>query len=716
MPEIPDDARELLQHEIQTLRRRFALRRRGFFRLLGNGVLVGWAAAGAAAQESGRFRPSWMRHPLSQNISAWLHIAPSGAVTVYTGKVEVGQNIRTSLAQQVAEELRVPLAAIRMVMGDTRLTPFDMGTFGSRTTPTMGPQLRKAAASARAILIELAARRWQTSASGLVAEEGRIRDPKTGNSVGYGALTRGQRIARAIAADPELTPAERWRVAGHSAPKVDGRLFVTGAHRYPADQVVPGMLIGKVVRPSAFHARLVECDVSGAQAISGARVVRDGDFIGVVAPDQATAVRAAAQVRARWRAPRQIGNRELFDALRRTARNDAGHFEQTSGAAPAVSAGRLKRLQASYEIAYIAHAPLEPRAALAVWRHDHLTVWTGTQRPFGVQQELASAFHLPLKNVRVLMPDTGAAFGGKHTGEAAVEAARLARGAGRPVKLIWTREEEFTWAYFRPAGVIDINAAVDDDGRIAAWEFDNFNSGPAAIGTPYRAQYSRIAFHPCDPPLRQGSYRSLAACANHFARESHMDDLARLAGIDPLEFRLKNIPDPRLRAVFRRAAARFGWARRRRLPGRRGYGLACGFEKGGYVATCAEVEISGQDLRIARVTEAWDSGAVINPNGLRNQIEGAILMGIGGALREAIQFENGRILNPRFSQYRVPRFADLPGIEVVLVDRKNEKSFGAGETPIVGIAPAVANAICDATGMRLRSLPMLVDGRLPATV
>ncbi len=707
------ELRENREQQVERLAHRFAFERRTFFRLLGNGVLVGLAAGGAPAQESGR-RRFFERHPLPRAISAWLHIAPTGRVTVYTGKVEVGQNIRTSLAQQVAEELHVEMGSIRMIMGDTLLTPFDMGTFGSRTTPTMGPRLRRVAASARDILTGLAARRWKTPRAGLVAENGKIRNPRTGASLSYGELTEGRKIARTIEDDPALTPAAEWRIAGHAAPKVHGRRFVTGEHRYTPDLALPGMLTGKVVRPSAFHARLVECDASRAHAMPGVRVVRDGDFVGVAAPDMATAARAAAAVRARWQAPRQISSRELYAWLRRTARHEEGRFAHTSGTPPAADAPGLKRLQASYEIAYIAHAPLEPRAALAEWKGQRLTVWTGTQRPFGVQQELAAAFHLPLEHVHVIMPDTGGAYGGKHTGEAAVEAARLARAAGRPVKLIWTREEEFTWAYFRPAGVIDIAAAVDAQGHIAAWEYDNYNSGPAAIGSPYRSRYSRIEFHPCDPPLRQGSYRSLAACANHFARESHMHDLAVLAGQDPLEFRLKNIPDPRLRAALRRAAARFGWAARRRLPGRRGFGLAGGFEKGGYVATCAEVEISGRELRVTRVVEAFDCGAVVNPNGLRNQIEGAIVMGLGGALREDIEFDNGRILNPRFSQYKVPRFADLPEIEVALIDRKNERSFGAGETPIVGIAPAIANAICDATGRRLRSLPMLRLGRLPA--
>jgi isoquinoline 1-oxidoreductase len=316
--------------------------------------------------------------------------------------------------------------------------------------------------------------------------------------------------------------------------------------------------------------------------------------------------------------------------------------------------------------------------------------------------------------VRVIVPDTGSAYGGKHTGEAAVQAARLAKAAGAPVKLVWTREEEFTWAYFRPAGVIDVHAGAAKDGTLTAWEFHNYNSGPAAIQTQYEVPNQRIEFHPTQsPPLRQGSYRSLAAAANHFARESAMDELAHSLGMDPLEFRLKNLREPRLRAVFETAAKRFGWGKQKPSPGQ-GFGLAGGFEKGGYVATCAEVIVdpATRTARIVHVVEAWDCGPVINPNGLRNQIEGAIMMGIGGALFEDVHFADGRVLNPHFSQYRVPRFRELPKIEVELIDRKEVPPFGAGETPIVGIAPAVANAIFKATGMRLRSMPMTPNGSL----
>jgi isoquinoline 1-oxidoreductase len=362
-------------------------------------------------------------------------------------------------------------------------------------------------------------------------------------------------------------------------------------------------------------------------------------------------------------------------------------------------------------VSYIAHVPLEPRAALAKWDGDSLTVWTGTQRPFGVRGELAEVFRIPEDRVRVLMPDTGSAYGGKHTGETAIEAARLARAAKRPVKVVWTREEEFTWAYFRPAGVIDVVGGVRGDGTISAWEFHNYNSGSAGIRTYYEIPNQRIVFHPARSPLRQGSYRALAATANHFARESHMDELAHAVKMDPLEFRMKNLKNERLRAVFEAAAGKFGWGKRRAAPGE-GFGMGGGYEKLGNIATFAEVNVDRKigAVKVVRIVSAFECGAIVNPGNLRNQVEGSNIQGMGGALFEAIEFENGKILNGRLSQYRVPRFSDLPAIETDLLDRKDLPSVGAGECPMIGLAPAIANAIFHATGVRLRSLPLVPSG------
>jgi nicotinate dehydrogenase subunit B len=710
-----DLAREnLAQTGISRLNYSFELRRRDFCKLLGGGLVVFLAAPPVLSQEAGR--RSNNEDELPQSISAWLHIAEDGNVTVYTGKVEMGQNIRTSLSQQVAEELRVPLASIQLIMGDTAFTPYDMGTFGSRTTPTMGPQLRKVSAAARENLIDLAAERWKADRSSLVAADGKIADPHSQRSASYGELTKGQELLKLVADTPALEAPSEWKIAGTPIAKVEGRAFVTGKHKYTSDMVRPGMLHGKVLRPPTFKASLKSLDSADAQKMPGVTVVHDGNFVGVAAPDLATATKAAQSLRAEWSAPRQTSEATLFEDLRKAttvvSENPGGEPTHQAGSIESGFSAADQTLSQTYNIAYIAHVPLEPRAAVAEWKDGKLTVWTGTQRPFGVREELAEAFRMPLPDVRVLVPDTGSAYGGKHTGDAALEAARLAKATAKPVKLVWTRDEEFTWAYFRPAGVIDVKSGVRHDGTITAWQFDNYNSGPAAIRTPYNIAHQKIQFHPADGPLRQGSYRGLAAPANHFAREVHMDELAHLVGMDPLEFRLKNAADSRLRAVLQAAAQKFGWGREKSNT-TRGFGIAGGTEKGSYVATCVELEIRNRsEVRLKRVAEAFECGAIVNPKGLHNQITGAIMMGLGGALFEAIHFDNGRILNPRLADYRVPRFSDMPQIDVEMLDRKDLAPAGAGETPIMALAPAISNAIFSATGIRLRSLPM-VPGGLP---
>jgi nicotinate dehydrogenase subunit B len=686
----------------------FALDRRDFFKFFSAGIIVFAAAKDALAiQESGGAARQNHSDELPKEITAWLHIAEDGGVTVFTGKVEIGQNIRTSLAQAVADELRVPFESVRMVMGDTQLVPFDMGTFGSRTTPTMAPQLRRVASAARDLLLQTAAKEWNTSPEKLVAANAKITEPSTSRSTTYASLAQGKILAQRIPDEDPVTPASQWTVAGKSTPKVNARAFVAGRHQYTSDLRPAGVLYGKILRPPSFGATMTSCDISAAQKLPAAVVVHDGDFVGAAAPSESEAEEAIAAVRAQWKETPQPSSSELFAYLKQNVDISERSDLTQSGSIADGLANAAHSLQSSYTVAYIAHAPLEPRAAVAEWNDDKLTVRTGTQRPFATRDALAEAFHLAKENVRVIVPDTGSAYGGKHTPDAALEAARLARVAGKPVKIVWTREEEFTWAYFRPAGVIEIKSGIAADGTLTAWEFHNYNSGTAGIGTPYTVANQHIEFHPVRSPLRQGSYRGLAATANHFARESHMDDLAHAANMDPLDFRLKNIADPRLRDVFQAAAKSFGWPAKKIKPGQ-GFGIGGGIEKGGYVATCAEISTddAGTAVRVVRVTTAFECGAIVNPDGLRNQIVGANIMGLGGALFEAVAFDTGRITNARFSRYRVPRFRDIPQMEIVLLDRKDIPSAGAGETPLVGLAPAIGNAIFDATGARRTTLPL----------
>ena len=689
----------------------FNLQRRDFFKVMGAGIAIFTVAANAsAAQESGARRHDGDQDQ-PKNISSWLHINDDGVVTVFTGKVEVGQNTRTTLAQSVADELRVPLASVRMVMGDTALTPFDMGTFGSRSTPYMSPQLRRAASAARDLLLEQAATEWKTAPDKLTARDGKITNPASGAILTYAQLAQGKTLAHDLPDADPITPPEQWTVAGKSAPKLDARAFVTGQHQYTPDLRPPNVLHAKVLRPPAFGATLVSADLSAAQAMPGVVVVRDADFVAVAAPTERIAEKARDAIRAEWKNTPQLSSKELYSHLKKNLDTEENQKPHEKGSVAHELAAASQRHEQTYTVAYIAHTPLEPRAAVAEWKDEKLTVYTGSQRPFGIQEELASAFHIPKDRVRVIVPDTGSAYGGKHTGDAALEAARLARAADRPVKIVWTREEEFTWSYFRPAGVIEIKSAIEPDGKLTAWEFHNYNSGGSGIQTPYDVANQLIQFHPVNSPLRQGSYRGLAATANHFARESFMDELAHATQIDPLEFRMKNLSDPRLRAVFEAAAKSFGWPQKKSQPGQ-GFGMGGGVEKGGYVGTFTEVAFdrNSGEVRVVRVVTAFECGAIVNPDGLRHQVIGANILGLGGALFESIEFDNGRISNPHFAQYRVPRFRDIPKIEAILIDRTDLPPAGAGETPIVGLAPAIGNAIFDAAGIRLRSLPLAPRG------
>ncbi|MEJ7769270.1 MAG: molybdopterin cofactor-binding domain-containing protein [Chitinophagaceae bacterium] len=454
-------------------------------------------------------------------------------------------------------------------------------------------------------------------------------------------------------------------------------------------------------------------DVVPARALKGVVVVQDGDFIGVAAPDLPTAEKALLSIHAKWETVPNPSRSEIFDYLKKNPSDDrngknGGTAKANAHDAMAVSDSTFT---ATYHIDYIAHVPLEPRAALAEWNDGKLTVWTGTQRPFGVQQTLAEIFNIQKEKVRVIVPDTGSGYGGKHSAEADTEAARLSLEAKRPVKIVWTREEEFTWAYFRPAGVIEISSGVNKDGTITGWKFDNFNSGPSGLSSPYRIPGQQVAYHPCNSPLEQGSYRGLASTANVFARKCHMTDMARQLKMDQLDFRLKNLDDNRLKAVLIAAANSFGWVTAKKKTAGTGYGIACGFEKGGYVATCAEVFVGpDKSVNIIRITQAFECGAIVNPLHLENQVMGSIVQGLGGALFEVIDFAAGKIINSSLSAYRVPRFKDTPGIEIVLLDRKDLPSAGAGEAAIIGVAPAIRNAILDASGTGLKTLPLIPKG------
>lgn len=704
------ESQDLIAPEQYELREKpaykFNINRRRFFQVMGSGLAIAFTTC----HVMGGVPEEVLKTPEDQ-VGAWIHVGADGKVTIYTGKAEVGQNIRTSLAQIVAEELHVNVEKIEMILGDTDLTPYDRGTFGSRSIPYMGPQLRKAAATARETLIGMAAEVWKADRANLTIQDGEVVNTKTKQAIAIGRLTGGKQILKDVDEKVTVTPPEKWKISGTSVSKVNAASFLTGNHKFVSDMKLPGMLHGKILRAPAYGATLVSLDTSAAKKISGVVVVEDGNFVGVAATDPYTATQALAAIRAEWKTEPQPGRNELFEHLKKTSEAPEVRGGDTEGDVATAFRNAGVKLEQVFHVDYIAHAPLEPRAGVAQWEAGKLTVWTGTQRPFGVQEELAELFHLPKEKIRVIMPDTGSGYGGKHTGEAGIEAARLAKEAGKPVKLVWTREEEFTWAYFRPAGLIEVKAGAERNGRLTAWEFHNYNSGGSGIQTPYEVPHKKIQFHASDSPLRQGSYRALAATANVFARESIMNDLAEDLKIDPLEFRLRNLKEERMINVLKGAAEKFGWATYESREGH-GIGIACGTEKGSFVATCAEVAFdrSSEEVKVLRAVTAFECGPIINPVHLENQIQGAVVQGMGGALFEWIDFRDGKILNGQFSGYRVPRFSDMPVFETVMINRLDIPSVGAGETPILAIAPAIRNAIVNATGKRLYSLPMIPNG------
>ena len=674
-----------------------------YFELLGDGLVVTGAPTRAAPD-------SWL--PAG---GATVHVGADGMVTALTGKVDVGQGNRTALSLLVAEELRVPRPAVRLIMGDTDVCPYDVGTFGSRSMPDAGEALRAVSASARQVLEEMAAERWGVGRSRLRAAQGAIARPGTSDRLTYAELLDGVRRVEPATAEPPLTPATDWTVAGRPTAALGAVAAVTGAARFASDITLPGMLHGAVLRPPAHGATLRAADLSGLDATPEVIAVHEGPFVGVAAPSTQLARRALAAVDAHWDLQPQPGEAALLAHLRTHPVDTLGwegpHHDEKGDVDAAMDAAP-HRLAETYTTAYIAHVPLETRVVVADWQEERLIVWTGTQQPFGVRALLAEAFGIPETRIRVIVPMTGGGFGGKHTAEAAVEAARLARVAGRPVKVAWTREEEFSWGYLRPAAIIDIRSAAADDGTITAWELSNINSGTAAIGCPYDIANQRVAFQPAASPLPQGPYRALAATANTFARESHLDEIAHLLGADPVELRLRHLSDERLASVLAAAAERAGWAGGG-PGGGVGRGIAAGIEKGGRVATCAEVRVEGDGrLDVTRIVTAFECGAVVDPDNLANQIEGATIMGLGGALFESVHFDRGRILNPSMQSYRVPRFSDVPPIDVVVLDRRDLPPAGGGETPITAVAPALANAVFGATGRRIRSLPLAPDGRI----
>lgn len=688
------------------------LDRRRFLQTLGGGIVILLSLRESRGQE-----PAWRRGRLPDDFNAFLRIDQDGKVTGFTGKIEMGQGVSTSLAQMLAEELNVPLDQVEMVMGDTALCPWDMGTFGSMTTRFFGPAMRAAAAEARAVLVELAAERWGAPKERLRVENGFVVDPETGNRLGFGELALGRKILRRLDYKPEPEKVSEFTLVGKPLRRRDAAEKVQGKARYAGDIRVEGMLYAALLRPPAHGARLKKVDTTEAEKFPGAQIVRDGDLVAALhtAPDLARA--ALEKIRAEWEEPDSVVDEEtIWEHLLNRA--PEGEIVASGGDLAAGEGEATHVVDAVYYDSYTAHAPIEPHTALAVVQEGEATIWASTQTPFRLRDEAAAFLGLSADQVRVITPFVGGGFGGKSNNRQAMEAVRLAKLAGRPIQVQWSREEEFFFDTFRPAAVVKIRAGVNaQTGRITFWDYAVYFAGQRGAEHFYDIPHHRTVVHGpgwVGPPgthfFGTGPWRAPSNNTNTFARESHIDRLAAAAGLDPVEFRLRNLRDERMRRVLEAAAKQFGKPFAK-APSGRGVGVACGIDAGTYVAHVAQVEVEEKSgkVRVRRVVCAQDMGLCVNPEGARIQMEGCITMGLGYALEERLRFRGGKILDRNLHTYKIPRFSWLPEIETVILENRETPPQGGGEPAIICMGALLANAVYDRTGVRLERLPLAAE-------
>ncbi len=691
--------------------------RRTFLKLAGGGivVLVGLHPLAGFSQDAKLLYP--------EDFNAYLLIGENGRVTVFSGKIEMGQGVLTSQAQMVADELGVELASVDMILGDTDKCPWDRGTFGSLTTRMFGPTLRAAAAEAREVLMMLAAEKLGVPKEKVTVKNGiAFVTGEPNRKVNYGELSKGARITRVLDEKAVLRTVPEFRAMGASPKRLDALDKVTGATKYAADIRIPGMLYARILRPPMHGAILQQLDTSGAEKLAGVTIVNRGDLVAALHADPEAAEDALMRIKADWQFPdAKLDPESIFDHIQ----SGAGPLKSLAdrGDLNAARANAARLFDATYHKGYVAHAALEPHAALVEIKSGMATVWASTQTPFPTRDRIAQVLGLDPKNVRVISPFLGGGFGGKSADSQVVEAARLAQITGKPVQVAWTRAEEFFNDTFDPASVVKIVSGIEHDGRISLWDYSVYAAGERGATCCYDIPNARIssggglsygsvtATPPVSlHPFAVGPWRSPGANMNVFAIESQIDMMASAAGQDPLAFRLRNLKDSRMRRVLQAAADAFGW-KPAVSPSRRGFGLACNIDAGTYVATMAEVKVDPMNgsVKVIRVVCAQDMGIVVNPEGAKMQVEGGITMGLGYALAEELRFLGGEILDRNFDTYDIPRFSWIPRIEVVLVKNDDLAPQGGGEPPITTTGAVIANAIFDATGARMVRLPMTAD-------
>jgi CO/xanthine dehydrogenase Mo-binding subunit len=680
-------------------------------------------------------------------LDSWIRIDADGGITVFTGKAEIGQGFKTACQQIAAEELDVPFASLKLVTADTARTANEGYTSGSNSMKDSGTAVQNAAAQVRALLIAEAARRLELPFENLKTEDAAVIAPD-GRRLGYGELVAGEMLHVQAQARSTLRDPAAYRIMGRSIPRVDIPAKVTGGAAYVQDMRLPGMLHARVVRPPGYGAELIECDTAAVEKMPGvAKVVRDGNFLAVAAAKEYQAVKAmwALSAAAKWRETAKLPKQDnLPDVLTKLPSRDETIFQRNN---PAATSART--IEATFTRPYQAHGSIGPSCAVAQLRDDTMTVWTHTQGVYPDRAGIAEMLRVPPARVRVIHVEGSGCYGHNGADDAAADAALIARALpGIPVRVQWMREQEHAWEPFGPAMVTKLKASLDNSGAISDWNFEVWSNThsmrPGGAGSMLAAQHMAQPFplpaprpiplpegggdrnaipiykfpnakvvHHFIPemPLRISALRALGAYHNVFSIESFMDELAIAAGADPVEFRLKHLDDKRGRDVIEKAAREFGWQKGQKAAHDRGYGFGFARYKNlaAYCAVASEVEVNRQSgrPRLVRAVAAVDSGQVVNPDGLINQIEGAILQSMSWTLYESVGFDDKRITSVDWQTYPILRFDAVPErIDVHIINRPGQPFLGSGETGQGPAAASIANAIADATGKRLRDLPL----------
>ncbi len=719
--------------------------RREFLRAVGAvTVSFSFAPLARSQEHGGKLPGSLAKDPF---LDAWIRLDAEGRVTVFTGKAELGQGIKTALVQLAADELDIAPAMIHLVTADTALTANEGYTAGSHSMQDSGTAIRNAAAQVRAIVVAEAARRWSVDATGLRTEGGAVLAPD-GRKVAYGALVDGLDLHVKAQPQSPLKAPRDFRLIDHPFARIDIPAKVGGGAAYVHDLRFDGMVHARVVRPPSHGAALVSLDARAAQALPGVvKIVRDGDFLAVVAEREWAAIKAmnGLAMGARWEERSALPDVNALPAFLLAQPTEDSTILDRAG-----NAGRAARtVEATYTRPYQMHASIGPSCAVAHLKDGTLTVWTHTQGVYPDRKAIAQLVGLPDAKVRCIHAEGAGCYGHNGADDAAGDAALVAMQVpGRPVRLQWMREQEHGWEPYGPAMVSKARASIDAAGRIVDWDYavwsNTHSTRPGTAGSLLAGQSAAKRFKPpaarpipqpdgggdrnaipyytlprarvvsrfIEPmPLRVSAMRALGAYHNVFAVESFMDELAAAAGVDPVAFRLAHLDDERAQAVVRMAAERFGWdAQAKAAPGRgSGFAFARYKNYAAYCAVACEVDVDPESgrTRVVRVVAAVDSGQVVNADGIRNQIEGAILQSTSWTLYESVRFDRARIRSIDWSTYPILRFDAVPErVEVHVIDRPGMPFLGTGEAGQGPTAGAVANAVARASGKRVRDLPL----------